>query len=428
MKRTAPTDLNEIAGNPQKFTFYEYPAYTFDRKYENDEFQKKVITLDSGYHLVLAPPGCGKTDILAERVVRALSCGVSPDDMLCLTFTNRAARGMRSRILERLQASGEMSLFVGNVHRFCSHYLFDNNVVARDTTVIDEQESLSIMASIFGRDEGSLASNGYKRVLTNAIKLQHLGYMIASGCPKEFLMHTDLFRTFDYKTLFKLVSLDYTMENFAGLYNGTVFPKVDTSGQPSSTWMTASSSSGLQENTNSTRKKERNLVDFDDLLILTYIHASQHQDRLKKYSWIQIDEVQDLSPFQFGIIDLFTDHSKENVTLYLGDEQQAIFSFIGAKLATLEWLRERCGENMHRLYFNYRSPKYLLDVFNTYANMELDVDPHFLPKTNNLTETGQDSLCIMSAPEFLFVEIIINLCQGVKPESSIHHCPSLLTR
>ena len=157
------------------------------------------------------------------------------------------------------------------------------------------------------------------------------------------------------------------------------------------------------------------MVDFDDLLILTYIHASQHQDRLKKYSWIQIDEVQDLSPFQFGIIDLFTDHSKENVTLYLGDEQQAIFSFIGAKLATLEWLRERCGENMHRLYFNYRSPKYLLDVFNTYANMELDVDPHFLPKTNNLTEAGQDSLCIMAAPDKgaevrLVAESVGNFC------------------
>ncbi|WP_394815077.1 UvrD-helicase domain-containing protein [Phocaeicola vulgatus] len=80
------------------------------------------MTLDSGYHLVLAPPGCGKTDILAE-VVRALSCGVSLNDMLCLTFTNRAARGMRSRILERLQSSGEMSLFVGNVHRFRSHPL-----------------------------------------------------------------------------------------------------------------------------------------------------------------------------------------------------------------------------------------------------------------------------------------------------------------
>lgn len=233
MKRTASTDLNEIAGYPQKFKFYDYPAYTFDKKYENDGFQKEVIALDSGYHLVLASPGCGKTDILAERVVRALSCGVSPDDMLCLTFTNRAARGMRSRILERLQTSGEMNLFVGNVHRFCSHYLFDNHVVARDTTVIDEQESLSIMASIFGWDEGSLTHNGNKRILANAAKLQHLAYMIANGCPKEFLMHTDLFSGFDYKTLFKLVSLDYTMENFAGLYTGTVFPKVDTSGQPS---------------------------------------------------------------------------------------------------------------------------------------------------------------------------------------------------
>lgn len=132
---------------PGYYPLYEYPAYTSTRNMRMTS-SRKVITLDSGYHLVLAPPGCGKTDILAERVVRALSCGVSLDDMLCLTFTNRAARGMRSRILERLQASGEMSLFVGNVHRFCSHYLFDNNVVARDTTVIDEQESLSIMASI----------------------------------------------------------------------------------------------------------------------------------------------------------------------------------------------------------------------------------------------------------------------------------------
>ena len=52
--------------------------------------------------------------------------------------------------------------------------LFNNNVVARDTTVIDEQESLSIMASIFCWDEGVLASNGYKRILTNAIKMQYL--------------------------------------------------------------------------------------------------------------------------------------------------------------------------------------------------------------------------------------------------------------
>ena len=61
-----PTDTTHtpdgILPTPGSYPLYEYPAYTFDRKYENDEFQKKVITLDSGYHLVLAPPGCGKTD------------------------------------------------------------------------------------------------------------------------------------------------------------------------------------------------------------------------------------------------------------------------------------------------------------------------------------------------------------------------------
>ena len=50
-----PEDMSAMLPESSKeFPYYEYPAYTFDKKYENDEFQKKVITLDSGYHLVLA--------------------------------------------------------------------------------------------------------------------------------------------------------------------------------------------------------------------------------------------------------------------------------------------------------------------------------------------------------------------------------------
>lgn len=79
-----PEDMSALLPESSKeFPYYEYPAYTFDKKYENDEFQKKVITLDSGYHLVLAPPGCGKTDILAEgwfvpshAVCRWMTCSV----------------------------------------------------------------------------------------------------------------------------------------------------------------------------------------------------------------------------------------------------------------------------------------------------------------------------------------------------------------
>ena len=63
--------------------------------------QQAAIELSQGRHLVLAPPGCGKTAILTERIAVALKDGVNLSDMLCLTFTNRAARGMKERIDER---------------------------------------------------------------------------------------------------------------------------------------------------------------------------------------------------------------------------------------------------------------------------------------------------------------------------------------
>ena len=87
-----------------------------------DATQRQIINLHQGSHLVLAPPGCGKTQLLAERIANALDQGVSPSDMICLTFTNRAARGMRERINERVGDAAD-TLFVGNVHRYCSHFL-----------------------------------------------------------------------------------------------------------------------------------------------------------------------------------------------------------------------------------------------------------------------------------------------------------------
>ncbi len=82
--------------------------------------QQRVIEAQGGYHLVLAPPGCGKTAVLAERIVWARQHGVMFQDMACLTFTNRASKGMRERIYERLagEGGGLEELFIGNVHRF----------------------------------------------------------------------------------------------------------------------------------------------------------------------------------------------------------------------------------------------------------------------------------------------------------------------
>lgn len=64
-----------------------------------DEHQRKIVELQNGSALLLAGPGCGKTHILARRVFHANTvCGIPFADMLCLTFTNRAAREMASRV------------------------------------------------------------------------------------------------------------------------------------------------------------------------------------------------------------------------------------------------------------------------------------------------------------------------------------------
>ena len=114
-----------------------------------DETQQAIINLQSGYHLVLAPPGCGKTQILAERICLALEQGRKPEDMLCLTFTNRAARGMRERIERQVSDRAADNIFVGNVHRFCSRYLYDNHVIAADSAIIDDDTVISIIARVY---------------------------------------------------------------------------------------------------------------------------------------------------------------------------------------------------------------------------------------------------------------------------------------
>ena len=98
---------------------------------EHTTLQKQVIATQQEEYLVLAPPGCGKTHILAERIATALEQGRNIHEMLCLTFTNRAARGMRNRITERLGYEVE-DLFVGNVHRHCSTLLYNERVISGD--------------------------------------------------------------------------------------------------------------------------------------------------------------------------------------------------------------------------------------------------------------------------------------------------------
>lgn len=381
-----------------------------------DTSQKKVIAIDRARNLVLAPAGCGKTDILAERVERALLQGVSPDTMLCLTFTNRASRGMTERIERRLTDNGFAAdevndicsrIFIGNSHRFCSRFLFDNNILSKSTAILDDDDILAILKN-FDPTLGNDAANDEEMTdldftkrarITAILQLQHLMHQYRHNHPRELLVcntgdYIDNERTERHFSPegFKILCEEFDMTvSRASLLH--IYDNVDR----------YADSPGLRFSGRLLRlmalarhyeryKADENVVDFDDLLMLTYEYARDNAATLPRYAWIQVDEVQDLNRLQFAILDYFT--APEAVTVYLGDPQQAIFSFIGAKLGIIEWLRNRCAPNVHRLETCYRSPRYLLDLFNDYANSQLDTPPDYLPRPSNRRNASEGDLIL----------------------------------
>ena len=114
-----------------------------------DKKQTETITFSGGRCTVLAAPGCGKTLLLTYRIWYALSKYHIPySEMLCMTFTNRASREMKDRITNAAKDNSKQilsELFVGNIHRFCINFLYKNNLISSNSTIIDEIDQEDII-------------------------------------------------------------------------------------------------------------------------------------------------------------------------------------------------------------------------------------------------------------------------------------------
>lgn len=361
------------------------------RENELDSDQLKVVNLSRGYNIVLAPPGCGKTRILAERVMKAVKEGISPKDMLCLTFTNRAARDMRDKVNKTLKDEHlSDQLFVGNLHRYCSSFLFSNKIIAQTSAILDEKDALNILLHLRREQETEEPLEYEKNESIQAYyRFQHYVSQLRSGHSEAVLLDVNGSCSAKAEDFCREYHIECTNENIVKLYE-----RLDTNeltSNPAIQFVQLAKTYELY-------KERFNMVDFDDLLLEAYNFMVSNPNSYKKYSWIQIDEVQDLNRLQLAIVDCLYAKSDDSVMLYLGDEQQAIFSFIGAKLSTLEYLKERCGNTCHHLGVNYRSPKYLLDVYNTFAIKQLNVNPSLLPVPQNKEENTGDYLQIVTLP------------------------------
>ena len=325
------------------------------KKYDKD--QLVAINATNGQFLVLAPPGCGKTDILAERIVHARENGILFSEMLCLTFTNRASRGMRNRIMERVGEEAK-DIFVGNIHRFCSNYLFENpnSGIPENASIMDDDDQLDLFTSYSSEDFLYRNGNPNKMAVSYVDKLS------------AYIKQTQLGHTETVK---------FADDQSASLFETAKSHNFDPNEVPADKTFLKYALMYMRY------KKERDIIDFSDILIMAYdclLRDTSH----KRYNWIQVDEVQDLNALQLAIIDQLT--SESPTVMYLGDEQQAIFSFMGAKLDLLSLLKDRCKGHILTLSHNYRAPKYLLDLCNEYAEKELNVDPDLLPQAVHTTE------------------------------------------
>ena len=372
-----------------------------------DPCQQEVIEARGGWHLVLAPPGCGKTQILTERIRRAHSEGVAYADMLCLTFTNRAARGMSERLASTIDDEGVKEVYVGNLHRFCSRFLFENNLVTADTSIIDDDDAVSIIARFTGDDEMVVAAD-YKqrRGYMEVVQVGALMHQIAHGHPRGLRLHPDCLQADDVRALRLLCEMQKVELTPAAMLD--IYAHTDAYRT-----LAGGSSADFGEKTVVGRtlrklslaweyeqyKAKNHLLDFEDLLLMVYdVLAGTGPDAaaFKRYPWIQVDEVQDLNPLQIALVELLATDPADTVML-LGDEQQAIFSFMGAKLSTLEQLKERCRGRVHHLDVNHRSRRYLLNVFNTYAEEVLHIDPDLLPKADNDQQAAAGDLTVLQS-------------------------------
>ncbi|MBE5849773.1 MAG: DNA helicase PcrA [Lachnospiraceae bacterium] len=287
----------------------------------NDK-QKEAAGQLEGPVLILAGAGSGKTRVLTNRTAYMIDeAGISPWNILAITFTNKAADEMRERI-DRLVGQGCESIWVATFHSTCVRILrrhidllgFDNNF-----TIYDTDDSKSVIKEILKRREVDTKQYPDKRFL-NWI----------SSCKNELSTPED------------------EMEEALGDYTDELYAKVYKDYQDA-----------LRKN---------NALDFDDLIMKTVELFKAFPEVLENYQnrflYIMVDEYQDTNTAQFELIRLLADKNK-NICV-VGDDDQSIYKFRGANIRNiLDFEKVYPNAKVVKLEQNYRSTQTILDAANS---------------------------------------------------------------
>ena len=294
--------------------------------------------------LTIAPPGCGKTDLLAKQITQALSADVPAERMLCITFTNQAADEMEDRVLKEMKKLGPNWKMpaITTLHAFCLRelsqgkdkiVLVDENHFREFANSKDLSSPKEVSLNQFNWDNQK--SDRWTKEIPESFVVRK-AFLIKEG--KDMLLGAEKRWSKARKD-----KLNY----YANRY--LEYKKV------------------LNDQAVGAR-----YMDFNDILLeaedVFYNHPEQEHSM---FDHVFVDEVQDMTDLQLHIIDALV--SPGGTIHYFGDPQQAIYSFMGAKVESLFNLARLCDKMVFHST-NYRSSAYLIESLNRYAD-------EYLPKS-----------------------------------------------
>lgn len=349
-------------------------------EFKLDEHQLSLVKLSSGKHFLEAPPGAGKTAVITARIRAILGQCADDSEIVCLTFTTRAAREMKERAAK---VTFSRSPFIGNFHNYCLEIIRDGNTSSNlpSKTILDDiyRKELLINAintanssALTSRDDDEKVSqwllnnqtfhvqdsNSKESSMDNLSKCflsAYMGLIIVNLSEVDEVLEVAkaiLARTLP--PLWRAVKL-YLQNNISDIED---IARIST---PIISNFIASVFYGFIEN-----KDEANCIDFDDIIGLG-IDELTKRPQIKSY--IQIDECQDLNPAQWLIIRLLS--NVDTHIFAVGDTRQSIYSFMGADISLLNI--QVAEFQKHQLANNYRSEPKIVELLNAYRARQWDL-------------------------------------------------------
>jgi DNA helicase-2/ATP-dependent DNA helicase PcrA len=280
--------------------------------------QLAAVTLPRQSALILAGAGSGKTRVLTTRIAHLIQTGqVSPGGVLAVTFTNKAAKEMLTRITSMLPINPR-GMWVGTFHGLCNRLLRAHHREANLPQlfqILDSQDQLSAikrLMKLLNIDDEKYPPKQVSYFINNA-KEQGLRAAELEALDDTGLGHRDLYAAYEQQC------------------------------------------------------QREGVVDFAELLLRSYELLSRNEPlRLHyqaRFKYILVDEFQDTSRFQYEWLKLMA--GKDNAVFAVGDDDQSIYAFRGAHAGNMQtFLREFAVTSVIKLEQNYRSQGNILDAAN----------------------------------------------------------------